>query len=101
MMAQGLLREVKNLLDQGYRETLRPLRAIGYRHMIGYLNGQFRLDDAIASLKRDTRRYAKRQLTWFHHEDEIEWLPVAGSGVNEQMLRALVERIEVAWSRTV
>ncbi|MBI2883120.1 MAG: tRNA (adenosine(37)-N6)-dimethylallyltransferase MiaA [Candidatus Methylomirabilis oxyfera] len=101
MMAQGLLREVKNLLDQGYCETLRPLRAIGYRHMIGYLNGQFRLDEAVASLKRDTRRYAKRQLTWFHHEDEIEWLPVAGSGASEQILRALVERIEVAWSRTV
>jgi tRNA dimethylallyltransferase len=101
MLEQGLVREVQNLLDQGYCETLRPLRAIGYRHMIGYLKGQIRLDSAVASLKRDTRRYAKRQLTWFHHEDGIEWLPVDGSTVSERVLRILIERIEATWSRTV
>ncbi|HWQ68464.1 MAG TPA: tRNA (adenosine(37)-N6)-dimethylallyltransferase MiaA [Patescibacteria group bacterium] len=101
MMTQGLLSEVQGLLDRGYSSTLRPLRAIGYRHMIGYLKGQIRLDDAVAALKRDTRRYAKRQLTWFRHEDEIEWLPVEGSALNERILRLLVERIETAWSRTV
>ncbi|CBE68426.1 MAG: tRNA (adenosine(37)-N6)-dimethylallyltransferase MiaA [Candidatus Methylomirabilis oxygeniifera] len=101
MMTQGLLREVQDLLDRGYGPVLKPLRAIGYRHMIGHLKGQIRLDDAVASLKRDTRRYAKRQLTWFRHEDEIEWLPVEGSALNERVLRLLVERIETAWSRTV
>lgn len=101
MMKQGLLREVQNLLDRGYGDTLRPLRAIGYRHMIGHLKGEVSLDDAVASLKRDTRRYAKRQLTWFRHEDGIEWLPVEGSEVGERALRLLVERIEAAWSTTV
>ncbi|MDE2322154.1 MAG: tRNA (adenosine(37)-N6)-dimethylallyltransferase MiaA [candidate division NC10 bacterium] len=101
MMEQGLLREVRNLLDRGYCSTLRPLRAIGYRHMIGHLKGQISLDDAVASLKRDTRRYAKRQLTWFRHEDGIEWLPVEGSVVSECMFRLLIERIEAAWSTTV
>ena len=69
--------------------------------MIGHLKGHISLDDAVASLKRDTRRYAKRQLTWFRHEDEIEWLPVEGSAVSERMLRLLVERIEAAWLRSV
>ncbi|MDE2484616.1 MAG: tRNA (adenosine(37)-N6)-dimethylallyltransferase MiaA [candidate division NC10 bacterium] len=101
MMAQGLLREVRSLLDRGYRETLRPLRAIGYRHIIAHLKGQISLENAVASFKRDTRRYAKRQLTWFRHQDEIEWLPVEGSAVSERMLRLLSERIETTCSRTV
>jgi tRNA dimethylallyltransferase len=99
MMDQGLLREVKGLLDRGYCATLRPLQAIGYRHMIKYLSGQTSLDDAVALLKRDTRRYAKRQLTWFRHEDDIEWLSVEGSGVSERILHLLVERIEGTWLR--
>jgi tRNA dimethylallyltransferase len=101
MMAQGLLREVQGLLDRGYSPALRPLRAIGYRHMIGHLKEHLSINDAVASLKRDTRRYAKRQLTWFRHEDEIEWLSVEGSAMNERVLRLLVERIETAWSRLV
>ena len=100
-MVQGLLREVQGLLDRGYSPVLRPLRAIGYRHMIGHLKGHIGLNDTVASLKRDTRRYAKRQLTWFRHEDEIEWLSVEGSTLSERVLRLLVERIETAWSRTV
>src|SRR5574337_1089481 len=98
MMAQGLLDEVRSLLDRGYNETLKPLRAIGYRHMIRHLRGEIGLDGAITSLKRDTRRYAKRQLTWFRHQDEIEWLSVEGSTVSERLVRLLVERIEAVWS---
>lgn len=101
MMAQGLLHEVQGLLALGYSPALRPLRAIGYRHMIEHLKGRISVNDAIASLKRDTRRYAKRQLTWFRHEDEIEWLPVEGAALNERVLRLLIERIETAWSRLV
>ncbi|MCZ7627200.1 MAG: hypothetical protein M5R38_16855 [Candidatus Methylomirabilis sp.] len=69
--------------------------------MIEHLQGQINLDDAVASLKRDTRRYGKRQLTWFRHQHEIEWLTVEGSAVSKQMLQRLVERIEETWSRTV
>jgi len=99
MMEQGLAREVCNLLNQGYAATLRPLRAIGYRHMIEYLTGQTDRDEAMTSLKRDTRRYAKRQLTWFRHQDEIEWLPVEGSESGERLLQPLVDRIERTWSQ--
>lgn len=101
MMARGLLHEVQGLLHRGYSPSLRPLRAIGYRHMIGCLEGHTTLDETVAALKRDTRRYAKRQLTWFRHEDEIEWLHVEGSAVDERLLSVLVERIEGTWSRSV
>ncbi len=101
MMARGLLDEVRWLLERGYAASLKPLRAIGYRHMIDHLSGRSTLDEAVDRLKRDTRRYAKRQLTWFRHEEGITWCPVEGPDVGEPVLRALVERIEGAWAKTV
>jgi len=73
MLASGLLEEVKGLLDQGYGPELKPMRSIGYRHMIDYLKGVIRWDETARLFKRDTRRYAKRQLTWFKADPEIYW----------------------------
>jgi tRNA dimethylallyltransferase len=98
MMARGLLGEVRSLLDRGYARTLKPLRAIGYRHMIDHLGGHSTLDEAVDRLKRDTRRYAKRQLTWFRHEEGVTWCPVTGPDVGEPVLRSVVARIEGAWA---
>lgn len=100
MMAGGFLDEVRGLLDRGYLPALKPLRAIGYRHMVEYLQGRTKLDDAVACLKRDTRRYAKRQLTWFRHEEDLEWHRVEGPAFSERVLDSLVERIEGAWARS-
>lgn len=96
MVAHGFVEEVRALLDRGYSPGLKPLRAIGYRHMIGHLRGQATLDRAVACLKRDTRRYAKRQLTWFRHEEEIAWLHVEGSALHEPLIASLLERVEAA-----
>lgn len=74
MMREGFLEEVRNLLEMGYSPSLKPMRSLGYRHMIGNLNGEYTLDDAILLMKRDTRRYAKRQLTWFNQDREIKWI---------------------------
>jgi len=74
MLASGLLEEVKWLLDQGYPSTLKSMRSIGYRHMADYLEGRTPWDECIRLFKRDTRRYAKRQLTWFRADQEIEWV---------------------------
>jgi len=74
MLASGLLEEVKWLLDQGYPSTLKSMRSIGYRHMADYLEGRTPWDECIRLFKRDTRRYAKRQLTWFRADPEIEWV---------------------------
>lgn len=101
MLARGFLDEVRGLLDRGYSPALKPLRAIGYRHMIEYLKGRSTLDGAVACLKRDTRRYAKRQLTWFRHEEELKWCRVEGSDFTERVLGSFVERIEAAWARSL
>jgi tRNA dimethylallyltransferase len=73
MVAAGLLDEVKGLLDRGYAGDLKSMQSIGYRHMVGCINGKYPWDEILRTLKRDTRRYAKRQLTWFKSDPEILW----------------------------
>ncbi len=72
MLAAGWLEEVEGLLRR-YPPTLKPLQALGYRHLINYLSGRWSLEEALTLLTRDTRRYAKRQLTWFGSDKEIRW----------------------------
>jgi tRNA dimethylallyltransferase len=73
MIEQGLLEEVRRLRDAGYGPDLRPLRALGYRQMGEVLRGEKTLEVALADMKRATRRYAKRQLTWFRANADIAW----------------------------
>ena len=74
MLGQGLLREVQQLLDAGYSPETKAMRAIGYKEMAAHLAGAHDLDEAIRLIKRDSRHYAKRQLTWFSAEPDILWL---------------------------
>ncbi len=74
MIAEGLESEVKTLLDQGFSSTLKAMRAIGYRQICAYLAGEYGLDEAIRLIKRDTRHYAKRQMTWFKTDQKIYWV---------------------------
>jgi len=73
MINAGLLKEVKGLLARGYSADLKPMRSIGYRHMVDYIKGRFSWEESLRTLKRDTRRYAKRQVTWFKADSEIKW----------------------------
>jgi tRNA dimethylallyltransferase len=73
MIDEGLVDEVKNLIAMGYELALPPLGSVGYRHVGLFLAGMMPLDDAVALMKRDTRRLAKRQLTWFRRDKEIHW----------------------------
>jgi tRNA dimethylallyltransferase len=73
MIRQGFLQEVEGLLARGYGPELRPLKALGYRHLIKVVQGEWELDQALELLKRDTRRYAKRQLTWLSKEPDLNW----------------------------
>jgi tRNA dimethylallyltransferase len=74
MMEQGLLDEVRMLLKRGFTPDLKAMRTIGYQECAAYLNAEMSYLEALARIKRDTRRYAKRQLTWLRHEEEINWL---------------------------
>jgi len=75
MMERGWLEEVKSLLDRGYSSSLRSLQSLGYRSIVSYLSGDGDLEKTVSLIKRDTRRYAKRQMTWFKADPEILWFP--------------------------
>jgi len=74
MIKQGLLDEVKRLLNSGYSSSLKSMQSIGYKHMCDFVEGRSSWDDAVETLKRDTRRYAKRQFTWFRKDSEFIWI---------------------------
>ncbi|MFH0784735.1 MAG: tRNA (adenosine(37)-N6)-dimethylallyltransferase MiaA [Pseudomonadota bacterium] len=76
MVDSGLELEVRKLLTMGYKRTLKSLGSIGYRHMIGYLEGELSLEEMTRILARDTRRYAKRQYTWFSKMINLQWFQV-------------------------
>ncbi len=73
MIEAGLVDEVKGLFAQGYSLDLKPVCSVGYRHMGLFLMGKMSLEQAVFLMKRDTRRLAKRQLTWFRSDREIRW----------------------------
>ena len=73
MIAAGLVEEVKGLLAAGCSADLKSMQSIGYRHMVGYLSGKLDFTEAVRTLKRDTRRFAKRQFTWFSADPSIRW----------------------------
>ena len=73
MMTLGLLDEVKGLMKRGYDPHLKSMQALGYRHMVEHLMAGVELTEAVKRMKRDTRHYAKRQLTWFRRDREISW----------------------------
>lgn len=76
MLELGLEDEVQNLLAMGYDRSLKPFSAIGYRHMINFIDGHWTKDEAVRLLARDTRRYAKRQYTWFSKIADLQWFDV-------------------------
>jgi tRNA dimethylallyltransferase len=86
MLAQGLVAEVQELRRR-YDPKLKPFQALGYWHIISFLNGTLSWEEAILQLKRDTRRYAKRQMTWFNGEPEIHWLEPDQMDVAEILLK--------------
>jgi tRNA dimethylallyltransferase len=75
MIATGLEEEVRTLLARGYGPHLKPMQSIGYSHMAAFIGGAVSRADCIRTLQRDTRRFAKRQLTWFRADTDIRWLP--------------------------
>ena len=93
MIEDGLVDETKRLLNKGYSPELKPMQAIGYRHIVRYLLGKCGLETALRELQRDTRRYAKRQFTWFKAEKEFIWIrPEEYETVLEKVKRFLFSK---------
>ncbi len=95
MMAAGWVEEVRSLLNQGYSPQLRSLQSLGYKHLVSYLMEKISLSEAIYSVKRDTRRYAKRQLTWFKADPEVRWYPS-----RQENFSAIIRDVEEFFSRS-
>ena len=89
MLRGGLLEEIRSLLDAGIPEKCTALQAIGYKEFIAALNGECSIEEATALVQQSSRRYAKRQLTWFRRNDAIHWLTRrAGEGTEEIVAKA-------------
>lgn len=94
MLEDGLINEVKKILDMGYNKNLISMQGLGYKEIIKYLEGEYTLEEAIYILKRDTRRFAKRQLTWFRRDDRIHWFNINEDGSNkESIINVILEEI--------
>lgn len=74
MVQNGLIEEVKKLKEMGYHRKMVSMQGLGYKEILAYLDGEYPLEEAIRVLKRDTRHFAKRQLTWFRREPEVTWV---------------------------
>ncbi|MCR4611633.1 MAG: tRNA (adenosine(37)-N6)-dimethylallyltransferase MiaA [Lachnospiraceae bacterium] len=74
MIEQGLVDEVKNLMEQGIDESYNSMQGIGYKEIVSYLNGKISLEQAVEDIKKNTRHFAKRQLTWFRREKDVKWI---------------------------
>ena len=73
MLEKGFLQEVEKLMEMGYGHELKPMQGLGYRQMVQFLAKEIKWDEAVEQMKRDTRHYAKRQLTWFKADPEVQW----------------------------
>ena len=76
MMSDGLEAEVRGLLDNGYTEDMQSMLGIGYKEMCDYFAGRATYEEAVDAIKRETRHYAKKQLTWFKREREVEFIDI-------------------------
>ena len=74
MMENGLMEEVQKLKDMGCRRDMTSMQGLGYKEILSFLEGEVPLEEAVRILKRDTRHFAKRQLTWFRRESDVIWV---------------------------
>lgn len=94
MISNGLVDEVKKLKEMGCTKDMVSMQGLGYKEILSYLNGETTLEEAIYILKRDTRHFAKRQLTWFKREKEVTWVPVYEfDAKQEEMLQYILEEL--------
>ena len=93
MIEDGLEEEVKRLLDMNIPKTATSMQGLGYREMIGYLSGEYDLERAIYLIKRNTRHFAKRQLTWFKRERDVNWIDKNEFDHNDELIMKEMLRI--------
>lgn len=86
MVENGLAAEVARLKSQGFTRDMVSMQGLGYKEMLDHLDGKYSLDEAITIIKRDTRHFAKRQITWFKRERDVIWMDKAAAHYDEEVL---------------
>lgn len=94
MLKNGLIEEVKGLLEKGYTKDMISMQGIGYKEIIKYFDGEYTFDEAIEIIKRDSRRYAKRQLTWFRRYEDAKWFEIDKFDSAEELKSAVVSYVK-------
>lgn len=97
MMEKGLVDEVKKLHDMGFHKEMVSMQGLGYKELLSYLDGECTMEEAVYTIKRETRHFAKRQLTWFRRERDVIWLDKSSYGYHDMailddMCRTLYEK---------
>jgi tRNA dimethylallyltransferase len=96
MIADGLEAEVKTLKERGYGPDLPSMQGLGYKQFMAHFLGKFSRDEAVALLKRDTKRFAKRQFTWFRREPEAQWVDISGLVPAREIVGRIKKNIEIS-----
>ncbi len=94
MLENGLVNEVRRLVDLGFSDSITSMQAIGYKEILYYLRNEITLEEATELIKRESRRYAKRQLTWFRRINEIKWFSIDNSGNTNTIIEEAIAYIK-------
>jgi len=94
MMEEGLVSEVENILNMGYSAELNSLNTVGYKEIISYLNNKISLERAVELIKRNTRRFAKRQMTWFRKDERINWLGINNKSDLDSVAAGIIKSLK-------
>ena len=96
MIADGLIDEVKGLHEDGYTKDMVSMQGLGYKEILEYLDGECSLEDAVCRIKRDTRHFAKRQVTWFKRERDVIWVNKDEFDYNDKhILNYMLDEIKI------
>ena len=96
MLAHGLVEEVERLKAMGCHRGMVSMQGLGYKEILDYLDGKCSLEEAVYILKRDTRHFAKRQLTWFKRERDVRWMHLEDFGGDRQkVLEAMLQGMKI------
>ena len=93
MIEKGLVDEVKNILASGFSKNINALNTVGYKEIISFLENEITLEHAVELIKRNTRRYAKRQMTWFRKVKEINWLTCNDNTTPEEIVSLILKKM--------
>ena len=93
MMEAGLVEEVRGLRKMGYDRSMVSMQGLGYKELLAWMDGEYSLEEAVRILKRDTRHFAKRQITWFKREKDVIWMNKPDYGYDDKKILADMEKI--------